>query len=224
MTPNFERKALIKSIEDNAKSHYVGGINFEIKQAKEGEEKEQGSRTFVMSKEVRDRHGDIVILKGGHLDNYNASPVVLSMHESSRSYRDTQPYDWDQVLGKGFAYLKDGVLYNDILFEPEDINPLAAKVVKKIDFGSVRAGSIGFMPLKGHWGQQEDGEDTGTYYITEWELWEFSIVVIGSNPQALIESSKKATSEQLNDEDLQEKKNTNKGATAVRLAHINSLT
>lgn len=45
--------------------------------------------------------------------------------------------------------------------------------------------SIGAIPVRGHWGDEKLGEDTDVIYFDETILLEWSIVPIGSNPDAL---------------------------------------
>lgn len=219
MTSNFYIKDISDFIGREAASTkndaalFKSILSTEIIKSEDGDSDDR-KKTFCMSAEVRDRHGDMVVLKGGDLSHYNANPGVYSMHETFKDYFEAQPYDWDNLLGYGHAYLKNGKLYNDITFEPADLNPKADKIYRKIEFGSVRACSIGFIPYKGHWGVESDGEDTGTYYITDWQLMELSIVTIGANPLALLESDQK---------NLEKPKETkiikNIGATSFRLRH-----
>ena len=45
--------------------------------------------------------------------------------------------------------------------------------------------SIGANPVRGHWGDEKLGEDKDLIYFDEQILLEWSIVPIGSNPDAL---------------------------------------
>jgi hypothetical protein len=47
---------------------------------------------------------------------------------------------------------------------------------------------VGFVPIRGHWGQEKSEEDPKTYYFDEQVLKEFSIVHIPSNPDAIKKS------------------------------------
>ena len=74
----------------------------------------------------------------------------------------------------------------DITFEPKEINELAEKIYQKILFGSLRAVSVGFLPIgKGRFGE---GADSETYYFAGQELLEVSVVNIPANPNALRKS------------------------------------
>ena len=162
-----------------------------------------GKRVFVMSDEVKDRHGTVVRLgSGADISQYNTNPIVLWMHESSKGFFDMKSYDPDNVLGFGEAYFEDGKLKNRITFESLETtgNQLADTVVRKIDFGSLRAGSIGFVPIAGSYGKKEMLEDEETFYIREWTLLEFSIVTIPSNPNALIENAYDRKTQELEEE------------------------
>lgn len=150
----------------------------------------EDSRTyqFKISDESRDRHGTVIKSDAWKLENYNANPIVAYMHHTSDDWWLETKADADDILGPGKAYMDGNELIGEVTFETEDINPLADKIKKKIDYGTLRATSVGFIPIKGHWGVEEDGEDTGTYYYDMVELLEFSIVNIPSNPNALMRS------------------------------------
>lgn len=153
-----------------------------------GGRKEVGDTwTFVMSDETRDRDGEVMKMSGARINSYNDNPLVLWMHQARKYPWQESDYDPDNVIGKGAAYMSDGKLMNDIQFEPREINERAWKVESKLAFGSINAGSIGFIPHDGHWGDVEKGEDSGTYYITDWELTEYSIVTIPANPNARVQ-------------------------------------
>ena len=153
------------------------------------------SRTaeFVISSATKDRHGTVLNPSGWNLDNYNKNPIVGYQHNVYGSFfGEDNP---DNVIGKGRVSVKGDELVGVVEFEPADINPLAEKLMKKVDFGSIRATSVGFLPVpneegkEGYWGPEERGEQEGgpneTYYYYGQELIEWSIVNIPSNPDAV---------------------------------------
>lgn len=133
---------------------------------------------FVISTEAVDTYGTVFRSDGWLLDRYNSNPIVLYGHRSW----DGNP---DMVVGTGYVFKEDRQLIGRVTFETEDLNPIADKVFRKIQAGTLRMASIGADPKKGHWGVREAGEDPDVLYFDEQELLEFSIVPIGSNPEAL---------------------------------------
>ena len=158
----------------------------ENKRAGEGNE----SRTFqfIISTETRDRHGTIIKMDAWKLDNYNSNPVVAYMHQTDKGFFSSTDANPDTILGPGRAFVENGQLIGEVTFEDFDTNPLADKIMKKIISGSLRATSVGFRYNDGHWGDIEKGEDSGTFYYTDVDLLEFSIVNIPSNPDAVMRS------------------------------------
>jgi hypothetical protein len=157
--------------------------------------KSEGSRTvtFVASTYDKDRHGTILNQKNWNLDNFNANPIIGYQHNVYGEGSSPNP---DDQLGYGRAYVEGKELLIDITFEPEDINPLAEKIFKKIQHGSLRAVSVGFVPLKdedGKYGEERDG----AYHFFGQELLEVSVVNIPSNPKAL-----KKSLEEMNEEEM----------------------
>lgn len=148
------------------------------------------SRTFqfVISTEARDRHGTVIKADGWELENFNANPIVAYMHQTDSKWWSETPPDPDHILGVGRAFIEEGQLIGEVTFEDAETNPLADKIMRKIMHGTLRATSVGFRHIDGHWGVVEDDEDTGTYYYDRAELLEFSIVNIPSNPEALMRS------------------------------------
>lgn len=142
---------------------------------------------FVASTEARDRHGTIIKMSAWRLDNFNANPITAYMHETSGDWWSGRAADPDFILGPGRAWIEDGNLMIEIDFEDEetDKNPLAEKIYRKVRKGTLRAVSVGFRAMDGHFGRMEDDEDTGTYYFDDVELLEVSVVNIPSNPEAL---------------------------------------
>jgi len=157
-----------------------------VVKAEDGEE----SRVieFYISDSTNDRHHDVIPITAWKLDNYEKNGIVAYMHETGPGWL-TDKSDPDSIIGKGSVYIEGDKLVGKVEFEPASINPLAEKVYQKVKFGTLKATSVGFIPHKGHWGVESDGEDTGTYYYDLVELTEFSIVNIPANPNALIQTS-----------------------------------
>lgn len=146
-------------------------------------DKENREVTFIISTDAKDRHRTVLNQDGWHLDNFNRNPVVGYQHNLHGSFLfDPNP---DMVLGPGRAWTEkiDGktVLMGAVRFEPQEINPLAEKIYQKIQFGSLRATSVGFMEV----GEGRYVKETDAYYFAGQELYEFSIVNIPSNPEAV---------------------------------------
>ena len=142
--------------------------------------------TFVASDGTRDTAGTVLNQDGWDLERFNNNGIIGYQHKVYGNYDGTD--NPDNVIGKGHAYLEDGKLMVDVEFEPKEINELAEKVYQKILFGSLKAVSVGFLPLgKGKWGKEEEALDGSnpTYYFEGQELLEVSVVNIPANPNAL---------------------------------------
>jgi len=149
---------------------------------------------FVISTDTVDRHGTVLNMNNWELENFNKNGIVGYQHEVHGSWLgDSNP---DSIIGKGKAWteaVKKGKnetlqLIGEVEFEPEGMNELADKIFKKIEFGTLSATSVGFMPTgRGQWGQEVDDqmEDEDVFFFEGQELLEFSIVNIPSNPDAV---------------------------------------
>ena len=137
--------------------------------------------TFVASDATRDSYGTVLMPDGWELDRFNNNPIIGYQHGLQYS---SNP---DAVIGKGRVYLEDDKLMVEVELEPEGMNDIADKVWKKLEFGTLNAVSVGFVPKEGRWGVGEEGpgKKNETYYYTRMELLEISIVAIPANPNAL---------------------------------------
>jgi len=154
---------------------------------------------FTLSTPTRDRYHTVLNQSNWQLDNYRKNPVVGYMHNL---YGDIcNPPDPDDVIAmdKGIAVQDiDGILTLTGMpnFEPASINMVADKIFRKILLGTLRAASVGFNEIgEGEWGSEEEaeGEERETYYFVGQELWEYSIVSIPANPDAVKKSMRKQT-------------------------------
>mgnify|MGYP006143700653 CR=1 FL=1 len=142
------------------------------------EQKEKRQVEFVISTEAVDSYGTVFRSDGWDLSRFEKNPIVLYGHRSF----DGNP---DYIIGTGEVFREDKQLIGKVTFEDETVNPLAEKVFRKVQSGTLRMASIGATPTQGHWGTKEAGEDPEVLYFDRQELLEFSIVPIGSNPDAL---------------------------------------
>ncbi len=164
---------------------------------------------FVISDTSKDRHGTVLNMENWNLDHFNQNGIVGYQHDVYGGGMCAGPNP-DSVIGKGRAWLDTStkkrdsngmpakILMGEVEFEPEDINPLAEKVFKKVLHGTLKATSVGFSPIGGgklvndETGEEERLDESPyrvpqghTFYYDGQELLEFSIVNIPSNPNAL---------------------------------------
>lgn len=134
------------------------------------------------------------------LDNFNSNPIVGYQHNVYGDNLCLAPNP-DDVIGKAKVgmdtFRGKRALIADTTFEPEEINPTAEKVFKKIQWGSLKAVSTGVNPL-GKLDTQITKNDKGE--ITDYqinfagqELLEFSVVNIPADANALRRSFKSHT-------------------------------
>lgn len=152
------------------------------------------SRTipFVISSPSRDRKRTVMNMENWKLDNFNRNGVVGYQHNL---YGDMcNPPSPDDVIGSGRAWLEDGLLMGSVRFEEADLNPIADKVFRKVMAGTLRATSVGILPLvneetgeRGVYGEGPEGKGgpKETFYFHGQELVEFSVVNIPANPDAI---------------------------------------
>lgn len=133
---------------------------------------------FVISNESVDRHGTVVRAEGLRFDDYEKNPVVAYNHLTWTS-------DPDTIIGTSKVWKEGAQTIARLTLEPEGENAIADKVAKKLENGTLRAASIGFMAEAGHWGAERDGEDPNVYYFDRASLHEWSVVSVPSNKEAL---------------------------------------
>lgn len=133
---------------------------------------------FVISTETADTYGTVFKMTGWNLERYQKNPIVAYGH---RTYSENP----DMIIGTSEVFVEGEQLVGRVRFETEDVNPTAEKIWKKVQNGTLRMASIGANPVRGHWGDEKLGEDKDLIYFDEQVLLEWSIVPLGSNPDAL---------------------------------------
>jgi len=144
--------------------------------------KENREAEFVISTEAADTYGTVFKISGWDLKRYETNPIVCYGHRSWGENPDT-------IIGTSEVFIEGNQLIGRVRFEPAEINPLAEKVYQKVLAGTLRMASVGANPKRGHWGDDKLGEDNDLIYFDETELLEWSIVPLGSNPEALKRSA-----------------------------------
>lgn len=153
-------------------------------------EADQREFDFEITDDTRDTYGTIFTHKGWNFKRYKTNPVVFYQHRAN----DDNPDNLIGVTVNGpwAETRKDGskVWVATMRFEDEDVNPKAEKLRKKIIAGTLRMASIGADVYEYHWGDEGKKEDVDTVYLTKKELFEWSIVNIGSNSGAHVRNQK----------------------------------
>ncbi|MDM1065797.1 HK97 family phage prohead protease [Myroides odoratimimus] len=137
---------------------------------------------FVISTEAEDTYRTIFEIAGWNLERYNRNPVVIYVH-------DTMSSDPDLVIGTSVVRIEGNELVATVTFEDAENNPLAEKVFRKVQAGILRMASIGADIHEARWGDFDKGEDPDVLRFTKMDLLEWSIVPVGSNPEALKRSA-----------------------------------
>lgn len=140
------------------------------------EQKEKRQAEFVISTEAVDTYDTVFKIDGWDLERYNRSPIVFYNH---KSWSD----DPDMIIGTSQVRVEGNQLI--ALLTLEEGNPVADTVWRKIQNGTLRMASIGANPIEWRWGDFDKGENPDVIYFIRQELLEWSIVPVGSNPDAL---------------------------------------
>jgi len=138
---------------------------------------------FIMSDETIDRDGEIIKVDGWDLKNFKKNSVLLWGHR----------HDIPGIGVVGLTAKEDGALVaKKVRFATEGIYDLADTVRGLVDDKVLKAVSVGYIPKKRTFPADEDEDGKGTkgkkkprVITEEAELYELSIVNVGSNPNAI---------------------------------------
>lgn len=138
--------------------------------------------TFRLCTPAIDRHGTIILPEGVDLTAHKAAgSPFLWMHEIGDGFGSVPPPD--VVIGRVVEYEQSSKAL-DITVEFDDDGPqgLASRCWAKVQAGLLRSVSIGASPVTTET-RKVAGADVLVY--TKTELWEASLVILGSNREAL---------------------------------------
>lgn len=143
---------------------------------------------YVLSDETVDRDGDIMMQAGADLANFMKNPVALLFHDSRTFPIGNFIKLWVDVSTRK--------LMGDILFADErvDTSGMADRAFRFAKSRIMRAGSIGFRGNEVKFPTKEERvllgmRDYGVIF-SKWELMEFSLCPVPSNPNALSDAVK----------------------------------
>lgn len=130
--------------------------------------------TFVATKEVVDRDGEIIIVKGIDLKNFKRNPLILFSHDRS-----------GLPIGKAVNVKKtqDGEMHVKVQFAEPEVYGFADTVYKLVKGGYLNAVSIGFIP---DFNAIRRDEKTGARIYDKTELLEISVVALPAQQEALV--------------------------------------
>ncbi len=140
----------------------------------------QQGMLWTLSDDTLDRDSERFDTAGWKLEAFKLNPVVLWGHDDSRP-----------AIGSVLNPIVVGNrLEGRIVFSTKEIDPFAWMVEQKIKAGTIRAGSVGFKPLKIE--LIEDDKDPCKLIYKEQELREFSICNVPANPMAVHQPGKQS--------------------------------
>ena len=155
--------------------HLLKTVTFAIRQANDAE------RTIehVITARSVDRDGDVVEPKGVRTDNFRKNPVVLLGHSS-----------WGFPVARNLALdVTDQDITALTQFAGTDQAHAEAETAYRLARdGFMKAWSIGFMPVT--WSEDNALPGQDGWWFKETELYEYSLVAIPSNPDALSRMAK----------------------------------
>jgi HK97 family phage prohead protease len=123
-----------------------------------------------------DRYLERIDPEGWELEAFRRNPVVQWAHRSDIP-----------AIGKADQVgVRDDALAGDVVFNPREFDPFGWSIGERVRFGSITAGSVGFLVLKIEVPKQNP--DTELIYRRQ-ELVEFSICNVPANPYALADTS-----------------------------------
>ncbi|HOU26522.1 MAG TPA: HK97 family phage prohead protease [Paludibacteraceae bacterium] len=123
----------------------------------------------TLSKQIRDRDGEIVDIKGGDLRNFSKNPIMLWGHRMIYG-------DVEDVMGhwENLRKTNDKILANPVFAE----HPKAQYLKRMVEDGHVRSVSISFIVNDG-------GFNLESKTVKSWEMLEASWVTVPSNVEAV---------------------------------------
>src|SRR3990167_7470998 len=174
---------------ENREGQYVRLNGQDIKTQIRQIDKNKLQVEFIISSYRRDDYGTRFDPKGVDLSQYRENPIVLYRH-----MRDGGEYTLPIARGliDTLAIDADGKMHMVAEFTPEETFPFGFQVYKLVRDGFLNMASIGAQILGEELIEEgEEGLKVKTIVFTKWKLFEWSVVPIGANDDALVASREK---------------------------------
>lgn len=150
-------------------------IRMPLVTAKELEPEESRRVRFTITDQSIDRMGDTIAIDGWDLEAFKRNPVVLFGHDNA-----------SLPVARAVSIWREGEALKSIAeFATAEMSQFADRVFRMVRGGFLNAVSVGFSPRKWAWAEDE-GRRLGIDFI-EQELFEYSIVTVPANANALVE-------------------------------------
>lgn len=135
---------------------------------------------FIFSDNSVDRMGDTIDASGWDLTDFERNPVALWAHDSSAP-----------PIGSASNVVVEGTrLAGDITFAPPETYLFADTIYRLVLGKFIRAVSVGFMPTKYSFADNDPARGHGIDFL-EQTLLEISVCPVPANPNALAEARRK---------------------------------
>lgn len=156
-----------------------------VSEKRDFNEEERTIKHYITTDTI-DRYGEILNPKGMLDENYSKNPIVLYSH--NLGFFST-PEPSKAIIGKSLyrAVEDHGVIAKTKFAD----TPLANDVMIFNKEGFMNTWSVGWMPLS------DPESKNGADYYNEWELLEYSAVIIPANPDAVNLMFKEIRSEEM---------------------------
>ena len=153
-----------------ANAALISSVVLKAMETEVSETEEDRTLKFIISNEAEDSYKDVVSSDGWDLKRYKSNPVVLWAHDHRQP-----PVAKAVSIG-----VEGGNLVAEAKFADAETYAFADTVYKLLKAGFLKATSVGFFPTE--WSYDEE---RGGYNLLKNELYEFSIVPVPANPEAL---------------------------------------
>lgn len=169
----MDAEEVVAWFKDNSKDGTVCGDITLFADANFNCEKQEDAVEWVMSDMSLDRDQERMDPAGADFKNFKKNPVVLWAHDYTRP-----------AIGKIISpKVRDGKVVGKVEFDDKDTDEFAWMIGQKVKKGIISAGSIGFKPNTVEF--IEEPKDSTRLVHRKWEVMEFSICNVPSNPNAM---------------------------------------
>lgn len=143
---------------------------------------EQRTVDFIISTASRDREGDTINQQGWELTEYRSNPIVCWAHETGSRVKSARP----PIAQSTREDVTEEGLVSTAKFPEMGIYAFADLIFNLIKGEFLRASSVGFYPEEWEIVDYPDG-GWGFRFVRQ-KLWEWSVVPIPANPDALVQA------------------------------------